>query len=354
LAGVDVNARAKDLLTPLFMAAMNGQLRCCRLLLEAGADPNIANNGGVSPLMMASQQGHIQVVDLLLKSGADVHAVNKKRATALHYTCIDGHVGIILQLLKVGAVVDARAVYGDTPLALAVYHNQKMAADLLLRFGADKSLLHPAYRFKLEEMLAPECETCGAKRGSDLYICVGCREVRYCDATCQAKHWKKHKKVCKLPRCASKACRKRLGDIARACIDCQTAMYCSEACLRSDKDTHGCVPVCRMDNCGVTENLRPCGICDFAGLFCSKMHAAAYPHGCKLLLTQGQQCENPACDKIDDLKICMRCRNVRYCSRECQRADWEQHSRECEHWHACCGGTEPDDWYEHVMRCGNF
>jgi len=32
---------------------------------------------------------------------------------------------------------------------------------------------------------------------NDLRMCAGCREVRYCGAICQKKHWSKHKEVCK-------------------------------------------------------------------------------------------------------------------------------------------------------------
>jgi tetratricopeptide (TPR) repeat protein len=43
------------------------------------------------------------------------------------------------------------------------------------------------------------CAECGKEEGgvSSLKACTSCKLVKYCDATCQRNHWKKHKKQCK-------------------------------------------------------------------------------------------------------------------------------------------------------------
>jgi hypothetical protein len=50
-------------------------------------------------------------------------------------------------------------------------------------------------------------------------------------------------------------------------------------------------------------------------------------------------CNNPACGNLSGLGevqlvsghgcMCARCRTARYCGRDCQRADWQQHNRVC-------------------------
>jgi hypothetical protein len=40
------------------------------------------------------------------------------------------------------------------------------------------------------------CGECGKNR-SDMKVCGGCREVRYCDKDCQRSHWAVHRKKCR-------------------------------------------------------------------------------------------------------------------------------------------------------------
>ena len=69
-SGANPNAKNLTGLTPLHIAAYNGQLELVRLLLDHHADPNVANNGGVTPLDEAKAQNHPEVVALLHAAGA--------------------------------------------------------------------------------------------------------------------------------------------------------------------------------------------------------------------------------------------------------------------------------------------
>jgi hypothetical protein len=42
------------------------------------------------------------------------------------------------------------------------------------------------------------CAECGEEGGASLKACKSCMQAKYCNATCQHKHWPKHKKDCKL------------------------------------------------------------------------------------------------------------------------------------------------------------
>ncbi|MEM7386745.1 MAG: ankyrin repeat domain-containing protein, partial [Verrucomicrobiota bacterium] len=71
--GPDLEVRTfeenKGLTTPLVLAAWEGSLESCRLLLEAGANPQ-ARASAESPLYSAAEHGAFDKVDLLLRYGA--------------------------------------------------------------------------------------------------------------------------------------------------------------------------------------------------------------------------------------------------------------------------------------------
>ena len=74
-AGGDANRKATkgDRRTPLYVAAVNGQVGKARMLLEAGADVNAGDRLGTSPLFIAAQDGDVDMIELLLSFGANVH-----------------------------------------------------------------------------------------------------------------------------------------------------------------------------------------------------------------------------------------------------------------------------------------
>ena len=41
-----------------------------------------------------------------------------------------------------------------------------------------------------------ECAACG-KGGDNLKACTACKQVKYCNVSCQRAHWRKHKKECR-------------------------------------------------------------------------------------------------------------------------------------------------------------
>ena len=60
----------------LHIAALRGDLRAVRLLLDHGLDPNMRGDMGNTPLHYAAQKGHEQVVTTLMQSGASTHLLN--------------------------------------------------------------------------------------------------------------------------------------------------------------------------------------------------------------------------------------------------------------------------------------
>ena len=78
------------------------------LLLDSGADASAADRYGVTPLYLAAENGNAAVIAALLDAGADVNAVAPTGETALMTATRTGLIDAVALLLDRGAAVDAR------------------------------------------------------------------------------------------------------------------------------------------------------------------------------------------------------------------------------------------------------
>ncbi len=86
-AGADPSQREKDTgITPLTLAALNGDVELAKVLLEAGAPVDGRNQDGSTPLSAASLLGKAGMVEFLLKKGADPAAKSAQGASILDAT----------------------------------------------------------------------------------------------------------------------------------------------------------------------------------------------------------------------------------------------------------------------------
>jgi uncharacterized protein len=148
-AGADTNARTKEFLperrfiagtgfngwvdvtgqTPFLRAAIAGDLRVLRLLLEHGADPNIKTNDGTTALMLAAgvswavsetfdegADALLETVKLTHSLGNDINAVNSMGLRAIHGAANRGSNDIISYLAENGALLDAADNERRTPI----------------------------------------------------------------------------------------------------------------------------------------------------------------------------------------------------------------------------------------------
>ena len=107
-AGMDMDGKNENGMTPLFGAAFNGHKEVAELLIAAGADVNAKDEGGETPLLYAVTFGHKEIAELLIAEGADVNAK-----------------------------VEVGDYKGQTPLDLATTfrHRRTETADLLRKHG---------------------------------------------------------------------------------------------------------------------------------------------------------------------------------------------------------------------------
>ena len=142
--GADVNqVSPADGVSPLLIAAINGQFDIAAYLLERGADPNLASENGVTPLYavlnvewaprmfypqprahLQQQTAYLDLMTKLLDAGADP---NPRLAKKLWYTQYN------FDLLRID---DA----GATPFWRAAYASDIEAMELLVARGADPSI----------------------------------------------------------------------------------------------------------------------------------------------------------------------------------------------------------------------
>lgn len=110
----DVNAQSEyhcwcsDWWTPLHLAALYGQPKVMRLLIEAGADLDAYDSEGNTPLLLAAEQRRTDVVMELIRLGADVNKKKRPRfCTPLHAAVLHMDMGSVVALLTAGADVNA-------------------------------------------------------------------------------------------------------------------------------------------------------------------------------------------------------------------------------------------------------
>ena len=135
----DVNAAQVDGTTALHWAVERDDVELAELLLIAGAHVSARTREGVTPLRLAAINGNARMLGRLIKSGADPNApLTPARDTALMLAARTGKTDAIRLLLEAGADINAQEIWGGTTaLMWAVAEGHAEAARLLASAGAD-------------------------------------------------------------------------------------------------------------------------------------------------------------------------------------------------------------------------
>ncbi|KAL7293442.1 hypothetical protein TKK_0013203 [Trichogramma kaykai] len=151
----DVNYRDESGFTHFHAACAYGCDDVVEKFLESGQDPDCLipresdEEGSVDPpLFLAIARGHKRTMELLLRGGADPKLADKNGWTALHMICGRKHDDGMAELFfeindekQKQVDVEAQSRWGDRPLQLALENKHEKVTELLLRRGAEPSLV---------------------------------------------------------------------------------------------------------------------------------------------------------------------------------------------------------------------
>lgn len=153
----------------LFKAAKQGDVARIRELLAAGIPVDSRDTDQLTPLLRAAENGQAEAFQTLLQAGADLYAVGMglSQVDVLECAAMGGNVDIVRFLLDKGLPVEghwqprsnvARRLGHQTPLILAAIYAHADVVGLLLQAGADRNAMcngQTALKIAQEEIRVP-------------------------------------------------------------------------------------------------------------------------------------------------------------------------------------------------------
>lgn len=140
MAGADVNERVGRLQEPILCRAIaNHNFGFAAELIECGADVNLQGRFGMTPLSLAARDGNEFLVERLVKGGANPSTSDNQGRNTYHIAAKYG-TGRMMKLLvrhdRHG--VDACDRTKRTPFDVAVHSSNSEVAEVLLQLNANK------------------------------------------------------------------------------------------------------------------------------------------------------------------------------------------------------------------------
>lgn len=132
------NVTFKGGMTPLQVAAANGNVDIISRLISLGADVHTKDfDRGSTPLHLAAENSHPLAVKKLLVAGASPHSTSSSGSTPLYRGARGGSVEVLKLLYEAGSDVNARTWESWTPIFEAAGNRHSAATAYLIEWGAD-------------------------------------------------------------------------------------------------------------------------------------------------------------------------------------------------------------------------
>ena len=151
---------------PFFLAAASGDTVAMRVLVEGRADPKLTAVDGTTPVMAAAGVGRerqqrteeakknlLEAAKLAVLLGGDVNAVSQEGRTALHGAATLGNSETIQFLVEKSANLEAKDMYGQTPLSIALGDPEGLVYRQLPGDAHDYRFRQPRVQEKVAELL---------------------------------------------------------------------------------------------------------------------------------------------------------------------------------------------------------
>lgn len=132
-----VNAQGFDGTPALHWVVLVDDVADAKLLLAAGADPKLANRLGVTPLAVAATNGNAEMIGVLATAGADVNALDTAGEPPLWAAVRSGKLDAVKVLVDRGASLTFKDSVQQSTLMLAVRENHPDIVKYLVDGGAD-------------------------------------------------------------------------------------------------------------------------------------------------------------------------------------------------------------------------
>ena len=118
--------------TLFHLAAENGEIELCKLIIPHINVKNPKNSNGWTPLHFAAKKGHIEICRLILNTlTEDKNPECRHGATPLHLAARYGHLEICKLLIENIQVKNPRSFCGKSPLQLALISNHSSVVDFI-------------------------------------------------------------------------------------------------------------------------------------------------------------------------------------------------------------------------------
>ncbi|XP_075398767.1 ankyrin repeat domain-containing protein 55 [Tenrec ecaudatus] len=137
--------------TPLMHAVSGRQVDTVKLLLKMGASINMQDTYGRTSLCLATYLGWLEGCVSLLRNGAKHNIPDKNGRLPLHAATAEPDVRLLTVLLQQSNLseINHQDNEGMTPLHWAAFHNQPQHTQMLLKKGADPTLVDKDFKTAL-------------------------------------------------------------------------------------------------------------------------------------------------------------------------------------------------------------
>ena len=119
-----MNVAANDGMTPLHVAALNGNTEAALELIRHGAEKAIVAGRKGTPLHLAAVGGHVSTVKAMLEAGCPVDVADSVGWSVLHAAAAGGNAEVVREVLSTGCDMNATANNGSTPTAFGSKERQ--------------------------------------------------------------------------------------------------------------------------------------------------------------------------------------------------------------------------------------